>query len=241
MTTTKTIGAEERIMLEDTFLPILDVATKVYDKKEDGQLVFHFDALKVLIGNTKDEIVVAFRGTKWGVKTDMLINTFAFPWGDYHYGFSKELSAHWRDLREVIVGIQRVEQKPIVFTGHSQGGAQAQLAYVWFSERYPRLETACVTFGSPATFTRHGAEKHKGWTDRILNLERDDDPVTLVPWMLGTFVDVGAMSVFDSKKKEWIYGGDKPGTFTRIWRSLTGPRHNTKAYAEALLSEVPGG
>ncbi|PQQ08457.1 protein EDS1L-like [Prunus yedoensis var. nudiflora] len=44
------------------------------------------------------------------------------------------------------------EQKSIIFTGHSTGGAIAALATIWFLQKYPNANNGaffCVTFGSP--------------------------------------------------------------------------------------------
>ncbi|CAL9031149.1 unnamed protein product [Prunus brigantina] len=42
------------------------------------------------------------------------------------------------------------EQKSIIFTGHSTGGAIAALATIWFLQKYPNNGAFfCVTFGSP--------------------------------------------------------------------------------------------
>ncbi|XP_022727347.1 protein EDS1 [Durio zibethinus] len=68
------------------------------------------------------------------------------------------------------------EQKQIVFTGHSSGGAIAILATVWFLEQYfkPKktgMSPLCVTFGSPfvADFIFNHALRRENWSNYFLH------------------------------------------------------------------------
>ncbi|PRQ16036.1 putative carboxylesterase [Rosa chinensis] len=64
--------------------------------------------------------------------------------------------------------------KPIIFTGHSSGGAVAVLATIWFLEQSPKEYTGtakCVTFGSPLVgdyIVSHALKREK-WSEHFIH------------------------------------------------------------------------
>lgn len=83
--------------------------------------------------------------------------------------------------------------KDLVFciTGHSRGGAAANLAAVYFSEKYGKDKVSCITFGSPnvAQCTDKCCGVKKDY-ENIVNFENQRDIITVCPpaqWGFGKF------------------------------------------------------
>ncbi|CAN6477700.1 unnamed protein product [Victoria cruziana] len=74
-------------------------------------------------------------------------------------------------------------KKRVVFTGHSNGGAIAILATVWFLEhqyrRDPKPKVVCITFGSPLVGDKivGHAIRREGWSSFFKNFVLPSDPV----------------------------------------------------------------
>ncbi|MEO0881911.1 MAG: lipase family protein [Pseudomonadota bacterium] len=102
--------------------------------------------------------VLVFRGSTTGIDWLTNINIFKkkIPTGQYdgedqfvkvHAGFYRAFGQHWDAMQvEVDRVILNTPNKPIFITGHSLGGALAQLATAAFS---CDQIAACYTFGSP--------------------------------------------------------------------------------------------
>lgn len=72
-------------------------------------------------------------------------------------------------------------------TGHSRGGAAANLAAVYLSERFGKDKVSCITFGAPNVAKFTGAKKDY---ENIVNFENQSDIITVCPpvqWGFGKF------------------------------------------------------
>jgi enhanced disease susceptibility 1 protein len=82
-----------------------------------------------------------------------------------------------------------VEEKRIIFTGHSSGGSIATLAAIWFREKYTRqgsvnqAHSFCVTFGTPLIGDNifNHAVRREGWSQCIFHFIRPLDIVPRIP------------------------------------------------------------
>ncbi|QBO35705.1 DUF2974 domain-containing protein [Periweissella cryptocerci] len=106
-----------------------------------------------LIGETKDLIVISFKGTKswddWKNNVKIKLVRFAEGEGRVHTGFYQAVRALDSRLWEVFQQIDNSEKR-ILITGHSKGGAMAQIfARMLVNHGVDRKRINVVTFGSP--------------------------------------------------------------------------------------------
>lgn len=102
-----------------------------------------------------DYQIVSFRGTNNA--KEWLLNASAVPYryrkAWVHFGFM----AHFRSIWGEMKGRMRRDKK-ILLTGHSLGGANAELACLWlYHEGFP--DVRMITFGKPNVFTRWGSPR----------------------------------------------------------------------------------
>ena len=86
---------------------------------------------QALVGSTEQAIVVAFRGTEptklKDLLTDVELSMVPGPLGKVHEGFWESLEGIWQKLERAVASRQN-GKRALWFTGHSLGGALAQLA-----------------------------------------------------------------------------------------------------------------
>lgn len=138
---------------------------------------------------TADTTVVAFRGT-YNV-ADALRDAKAWPAWDSALGFVHE--GFWTGASGIAETIRRdLLGRRVIFTGHSLGGALALVTAALFIRgttyrpRYWSPVTDVVTFGAP----RAGFRRMRRVLApvRIRQYWLGDDPVPMVPWLLGCYV-----------------------------------------------------
>jgi len=145
-----------------------------------------------LIGQTASETIVAFRGTlpptpdspdkkqvllDWLSDFDaILVQGDQLP-GLVHQGFLGALNALWSDLsRSVPVG------KPVYFTGHSKGGALANLAAArWASENAGKTPPIVTTFAAAKPGDAHFQTAYDKLVPHSLRYEYQDDIIPHLP------------------------------------------------------------
>ncbi len=96
-----------------------------------------------------DEVIVCFVGTQICDIRDIEADLDAVlikdeVAGHIHRGFNEYLDLVWGDVLAIIIGTD----KQITFTGHSLGGAMAQLAASRYCRQYDN-PVECRTYGSP--------------------------------------------------------------------------------------------
>jgi len=120
------------------------------------------DVDAALVGETPDEIVIAFRGTEpidkpsiatfldWLNDFDaILVHGDGLP-GNVHQGFQRSISQLWgRVETDVKARLSPGSSKPIVLTGHSKGGGIAYLGAVLASAAFFNSTIRVVTFAAP--------------------------------------------------------------------------------------------
>lgn len=100
---------------------------------------------QLIVGDWDDYKIVAFRGTEFD-GTDILTDLKIRTKNGAHRGFT-EAYYKVQDAMHDMVG---VDHRGIIFTGHSLGGALAQIA----SDRLFAGPISTVTFGSPRVYLR---------------------------------------------------------------------------------------
>ena len=149
---------------------------------------------------TEHVALVAFRGTELLDLDDIrkILDLHPKPWmpgGRVHSGFADALAPVWDAIETALAE----HDLPVVFTGHSLGGALATLAA---SGGWPRPAHALVTFGSPRV-----GDAEFGETLRDLPVRRHVnccDLVTRLPWAGDDYRHVGTLHYIDRARRIMI-------------------------------------
>lgn len=173
----------------------------------------------VLLDQSKGTLDIAFHGTESGedIKTDL--QAFGLLAGDFsnlgmkdlgalglegkgHYGFVTRYQQCQEALHDVLNSLLEThpEIKNINITGHSLGGAQAQLAAADLKVRLPNLEINLITFNAPRVFDAKAAKKFEGLGVNAERVWRYLDPVSAVGPGLFGFKHVGMDYKLDAKE-----------------------------------------
>lgn len=168
-----------------------------------------------MIFTNDKELVVAFRGTQRNYKdilTDLnfsLVDSVS-PIPGERFRVHRGFMAQWRGIRAEIRDTVSWRYRRVVFTGHSLGGALAELASVELGIYAP----VCVTFGAPRvgdkSFTR--VAKARNVTRRRYVFGADIVPI--VPLMAMGFRHV-ARPIYLTRGRRAVHG-------CPIWRELIG-------------------
>lgn len=123
--------------------------------------------------------VITFRGTQ-GLK-DAVVDLKALsrdtPSGEVHSGFFSAVERISGPLKRALEKNHKVG-KHIYITGHSKGGAEAQL----FASHIARLnEVTVYTFGAPRVSDGEYKKAYSDWVERCYAIINDSDPVPRVP------------------------------------------------------------
>jgi len=152
----------------------------IENKKTDTQVLIHED---------DDYTWVVFRGTEFNNFNDWVTNLdcrFTHgPWGPVHRGFWKDIESIELDVMAALTD-NIITQKKIIFTGHSQGAADAELL---FSERCHQLPSQaqnmmCIAIEPPRSMSIEAAVIFGDVYDhgkRIYHVINNNDIVTRVP------------------------------------------------------------
>ncbi|MCT4634739.1 MAG: lipase family protein [Rickettsiales bacterium] len=148
-----------------------------------------------LIIETKDYVMVSYRGTKLSepkeVFHDLQIHqsNMKLAGKDYlmHAGFIKEYKASKDNLIKTFAQVD--SSKPIIFSGHSLGGAMANIAALDFTANKPIENTKVdnvVTFGAPRVFSPATAKLYNKLElgKKTLRVVQRGDPIPeMVPYL----------------------------------------------------------
>lgn len=131
-----------------------------------------------------DRAIILFPGTASlrDLLTDLKAPKKRHGAGRVHMGFLEAFLSVAPRISEVI------ENRSVCVAGHSLGGALAMLTADWLS---PRV-WACYTFGQPRVFNGPAARDYNARLhDRTWRLVNEGDPITHIPWLLGTYRHAG--------------------------------------------------
>lgn len=148
-----------------------------------------------LVIETKDYVLVSYRGTKLSepkeVLHDLQIHQSNMKFAEKNYavhaGFIKEYKASKDNLIRTFAQVD--SSKPIIFSGHSLGGAVANIAALDFTANKP-IENAnvsnVVTFGAPRVFSPSAAKLYNKLElgKKTLRVVQRGDPIPeMVPYL----------------------------------------------------------
>lgn len=173
----------QQLQLRDALVIAAKVSKEAY-LDDPGSLIARSKILSAtaILEVRTDLNILAFRGSE--SLTDWMINFTALPvpyHGNFvHAGFALALGAVWDQLR--IWFSDRVKSKPLLITGHSLGGAMAELAAVRLADS-EFTDVSLITFGKPNTFLKNSSPRLDYLTHQI-SVVSGSDLVTRVPRFL---------------------------------------------------------
>ncbi|WP_299886857.1 Mbeg1-like protein [uncultured Lacinutrix sp.] len=159
---------------------------------EDPYVITAAQIEACLVGVTKSEIIVSFRGTlppakNWDSFFDWLQDFFAVPTtdpyihGKVHSGFLLALKLLSKNVVKAIKTLQKEHNSPIYITGHSKGGGMAPIAAMYFTNRYKLKIAQTVTFAGPKPGDLYFASYYNRMFTNDLRYENYLDIVPLMP------------------------------------------------------------
>ncbi len=179
---------------------------KAYDDPDGelGDFITSDQDTQLFFQRKGDTVYVTFRGTSSfkDVITDMNIRTIRIK--DkirVHEGFYNQFKSVEIEITKRL--IKHIDAKNIIFTGHSLGGALAQLAAAYYGEILDFSNVICHTFGSPRVGNKYFVEWFSKHVDENIRVENNRDPVPMIPqfpyWHHTTNT---CISVSDTQEKE---------------------------------------
>ncbi len=165
---------------------------------------FNKNGTQAFLAKNDEFAVLAFRGTqpsKWeDVRTDLRVIKLRTVNGKVHIGFKSAFD----DVKDAITAELRkhLGDMPLYITGHSLGAALATVAAQEMEEEFNDQVAACYTFGSPRVGDGKYEKSIKVPFYRIVNAT---DIVTLIPFLLGSFVHVGDTRYLSRRKINDVY------------------------------------
>lgn len=164
--------------------------------------LFSVGNTQAYVGGNDANIVVAFRGTESptsvdGLKDWLLTNAINFlivPEGQlgtdlaaagvgarFHQGFVTALAAIWDPIAQAVEAALKEKERPVWITGHSLGGALAQLA-AWLCDRRGIPVHQVYTFGAPMIGNEAAAKAFdKAFPNMLFRYVDASDPIPKLP------------------------------------------------------------
>ena len=196
----------------EVLIEMAEYCEKIYDRGEEiGDNEFSYNVVQ-----DRGVTIVIIRGTDNGrnVLTDIDVRPFQDRklTAGVHRGFRAAAEKIKNDLIE-----NYAIEEMVIFTGHSLGGAVAQILGLWFED--DAYEIQIYTFGSPAVIME------PVWEDGHFRVYLEDDPVPFLPPF--PYVHWGIR--IDAETLDW--GEDHPiGDITKI----DARDHSIKEYLKVL-------
>ena len=205
--------SETKLRSELANLDLIDCRL-IEDSKTDTQ---------ALVGSTQQAIVVAFRGTEPSKLKDLLTDVelamVPGPLGKVHEGFWESLEGIWDKLERAVTSRQN-GKRAVWFTGHSLGGALAQLAVARLIQM-ARPVQGMYSYGAPrcgdARFASQFNRLARSSTFRLVN-EADISP-DVAPKFLG-FEHCGRFCQLDRRGRLLIDTPPKQGLLHLLEETL---------------------
>ncbi len=198
---------------------------------------------------TDKTVIVCYHGTQFNkfftsgfkeVFHDMQITRTKMKFGDkeggVHLGFKKERDASKDDMFTKLEKATKGNNKRILCTGHSLGGALSQMLALDLESNNPGFKNrilAAITFGSPRVFNAQAAKIYNeyGLNKKTLRVEQKVDFVTkMVPSMF--FAEVGFILRMHARPEEMFY---RIIHSMKAYREVSKNIANLKSIQETLL------
>ena len=134
-----------------------------------------------------DKHYIVFRGSQQ--PRDILVDLFAVPvrcLGNWvHGGFAISHFSVRKKLKKILTVIERTE-KPLIFTGHSLGAAQSELAFLYCQKKFPNVfeKTELYVYGKPRVFLKPSRVRFP--ENKVMSCVSGSDVVTRLPRFLFT-------------------------------------------------------
>lgn len=205
---------------------------------------------QVLVGSTPHAIIVAFRGTEptklKDLLTDVELTMVPGPLGQVHEGFWEGIEGIWGQLERAIAS-RHDGKKALWFTGHSLGGALAQLAVARLLEQ-GRNAQGLYTYGAPRCGnTRFATQFNKLARHSSFRVVNEADIIPdVAPRFLG-FEHSGRFCQLDGRGRLLIDTPQKQGLLQMLetaWEFLFDFEDDhslAKGYLPKLIALVPWG
>ena len=152
----------------DILIEMAEYCEKIYDEgKEIGENEFAYNVVE-----DRGVTIISIRGTDNG--KNVLTDLDARPFRDKKLGV--QVHRGFRDASEKLKNdiIENVAlEETIILTGHSLGGAIAQILGLWFED--DAYEVQIYTFGSPSIMME------QMWEDGHFRVYLENDPVPFLP------------------------------------------------------------
>ncbi|MCC6421452.1 MAG: lipase family protein [Gemmataceae bacterium] len=184
------------------YLPQAEGAAAFQEQLGMQAQLFSVDNTQAYLAQNDQHLVVAFRGTESptsidGLKDWLLTNAVNFlvvPEGQlgtdlaaagvgarYHQGFVKALGDIFPPLFAAVEAALKAKERPLWITGHSLGGALAQLA-AWVFDRRSIPVHQVYTFGAPMIGNNAVAKAFdKAFPNMIFRYADTSDPIPKLP------------------------------------------------------------
>ena len=173
------------------------------------------------IGKREKEIWVVVRGSylldDW--LTDFKFTQTVMATGSYHKGFYQAASNLWPSVNKIIKEYQNQENYDIIFSGHSYGGAVANVLHKLAYSCYPELKDrfTSITFGAPPAM---GEKTASGISSRIYSFINGNDPVPCMSSgnikRFGKEILLALLTIFSSELDSKIMAFSMRGCFDVI-------------------------
>ena len=207
----------------DTFFytrPLKKVDSYIYELIEKPYLYMTLQECQFLVAELKDKIIISFKGTdsRSDIFTDLnfmkerlYLENYLYVYNHIfvHKGFFNQFKST-KGVLNYKMSVSIKSKKPIIFTGHSSGGALATISSLVYSYLYLNYDISCITFGSPRVGCYKFSEVFNLKIKDSLRFVKDNDPVPCIP---------SPISFKHVKKCMWINNGSIENNIT-VYRSL---------------------
>lgn len=181
----------------------LEACEDAYGDRWQGVTFTHDSGGFARVHETDEHVVLAYRGTDQA--RDWLGNLRAYPWKNggawVHRGFQCGHAALWPSVYTELQRRLEHSQKPVIVTGHSLGGALAELSCL-FLRNYPG-SVSLFTFGKPNVFFSPKTTKLAMLTHQVSVVSGTDGVARLPALMFGP--DPGQTMLYLATKDDRDY------------------------------------
>jgi hypothetical protein len=152
-----------------------DEITQTYELQEFGHFEIGSDAI---LASNHLHIVIAFRGT--ATITDLLSDLVMVPFNGVHAGFLYWVESLRPELFDAVRKLQAQKERRVLITGHSLGGAMAQIFARMYAQSTGKAPDAVYTFGAPSCFSSSTAEFYNKTFKNSWRCYAQEDPIVFI-------------------------------------------------------------